>query len=39
VFGSGMLTIPKMARAGLLLNLCAIVVVTLVAMTLAPKFL
>jgi len=39
VFGSGMLTIPKMARAGLLLNLCAIVVVTLIAMTLAPKFL
>lgn len=39
VFGSGMLTIPKMARAGLALNLIGIVLVTLVALTLAPRFL
>ncbi|MGB5247506.1 MAG: DASS family sodium-coupled anion symporter [Woeseia sp.] len=39
VFGSGMLTIPKMARAGFVLNLIGIVVVSTVAMTLAPKFL
>ena len=30
VFGSGMLTIPKMARAGLALNLIGIVLVTMV---------
>ena len=39
VFGSGMLTIPKMARAGILLNIVGIVVVSLVALYLAPKFL
>ena len=39
VFGSGMLTIPKMARAGFALNLIGIVVVSLVAMVVAPKFL
>ena len=39
VFGSGMLTIPKMARAGIALNLIGIVVVSMVALTLAPKFL
>lgn len=39
VFGSGLLTIPKMARAGLALNLIAIVLVSLVALILAPKFL
>ncbi|MGB5346219.1 MAG: DASS family sodium-coupled anion symporter [Woeseia sp.] len=39
VFGSGMLTIPKMAQAGFFLNLISIVLVTLVAMTLAPRFL
>ncbi|NNF40643.1 MAG: DASS family sodium-coupled anion symporter [Woeseiaceae bacterium] len=39
VFGSGLLTIPKMARAGLLLNIVGIVVVSVVAMNLAPKFL
>ena len=39
VFGSGMLTIPKMARAGLLLNIVGIVVVSLIALYLAPKFL
>jgi len=39
VFGSGLLTIPKMARAGLALNLIGIVLVTLVALLLAPKFL
>ncbi len=39
VFGSGMLTIPKMARAGLALNLIGIALVTVVAMTLAPRFL
>ena len=39
VFGSGLLTIPKMARAGLLLNLIGIVLVSVVALTLAPRFL
>ena len=39
VFGSGLLTIPKMAKAGFLLNLVGIVVVSTVAVTLAPRFL
>jgi len=39
VFGSGLLTIPKMARAGLALNIVGMVIVTVVAMTLAPRFL
>ena len=39
VFGSGMLTIPKMARAGLLLNIIGIFLVSLIALYRAPKFL
>ena len=39
VFGSGMLTIPKMARAGIMLNFVGIVVVSLIALYLAPRFL
>ncbi len=39
VFGSGLLTIPKMARAGLALNIIGIFLVSLVALTLAPRFL
>ena len=39
VFGSGLLNIPKMARAGLVVNIIGIILVTLVAMTLAPRFL
>ncbi|MDH3513161.1 MAG: anion permease, partial [Gammaproteobacteria bacterium] len=39
VFGSGLLTIPKMAKAGLALNIVGIFLVTLAAMTLAPRFL
>ncbi|MDZ4672826.1 MAG: DASS family sodium-coupled anion symporter [Gemmatimonadota bacterium] len=39
VFSSGYLTIPQMVRAGLLLNLIAIVVVTLVGLFLVPRFL
>jgi solute carrier family 13 (sodium-dependent dicarboxylate transporter), member 2/3/5 len=39
VFGSGLLTIPKMARAGVALNAIGIVLVSLVALTLAPRFL
>ena len=39
VFGSGMLTIPVMARAGLALTLIGIALVAAVAMTLAPRFL
>jgi sodium-dependent dicarboxylate transporter 2/3/5 len=39
VFGSGMLTIPKMAKAGILLNFVGIVVVSLIALYLGPKFL
>ena len=38
VFGSGLLTIPKMAKAGFMLNLIGIVIVTIAAMTLAPYF-
>ena len=39
VFGSGMLTIPKMVRAGMMLNILSIFLVSLVALYLAPKFL
>ena len=39
VFGSGMLTIPRMARAGIALNLIGIVLVSAVAYKLAPLFL
>jgi sodium-dependent dicarboxylate transporter 2/3/5 len=39
VFGSGLLTIPKMVRAGLVLNLVGVAVVTLAALFLAPEFL
>ena len=39
VFGSGLLKIPKMARAGLALNIIGIALVSIVALTLAPRFL
>ena len=39
VFGSGLLTVPKMARAGLALNLISIVLVSIVAVYVAPRFL
>jgi sodium-dependent dicarboxylate transporter 2/3/5 len=39
VFGSGLLTIPKMARAGVVLNAIGIVVVSFAALVLAPRFL
>ena len=39
VFGSGMLTIPKMVRAGLMLNIIGVFLVSSVALFLAPKFL
>jgi sodium-dependent dicarboxylate transporter 2/3/5 len=39
VFGSGLLTIPKMMRAGLAINIVGIAVVTMAAMILAPRFL
>ncbi|MEO1203619.1 MAG: DASS family sodium-coupled anion symporter [Pseudomonadota bacterium] len=39
VFGSGMLTIPKMMRAGLALNIVGIFLVTAVAVVLAPRVL
>ena len=39
VFGSGMLTIPKMVRAGMMLNIVGIFLVSIVALHLAPKFL
>lgn len=39
VFGSGLLTIPKMVRAGAVINIVGIVLVSLVALTLAPKIL
>ena len=38
VFGSGLLTIPKMARAGLALNIVGIFVVSLAALYLAPRY-
>lgn len=37
VFGSGLLTIPKMVRAGIALNLIGIVLVSLVAIFIAPR--
>lgn len=39
VFGSGYLTIPQMVRAGIVLNLCAIVLITAVGGFLIPMFL
>jgi sodium-dependent dicarboxylate transporter 2/3/5 len=39
VFGSGLLTIPKMMRAGLVINIVGIAIVTFAAMVLAPRFL
>lgn len=39
VFGSGLLTIPKMVRAGIVLNIVGIVLVSIAAVVLAPKFL
>jgi len=39
VFGSGYITVPQMARAGLVLNLCAIVAITLIGSFLIPFFL
>ena len=39
VFGSGLLAIPKMARAGFALNIIGIFVVSLAALYLAPRFL
>ena len=39
VFGSGLLTIPKMAKAGIALNFVGIVVVSLIALYLGPRFL
>jgi sodium-dependent dicarboxylate transporter 2/3/5 len=39
VFGSGYLTIPEMSRAGVVLNLLAIILVTLFGSTLIPLFL
>jgi sodium-dependent dicarboxylate transporter 2/3/5 len=39
VFGSGMITIPQMAKAGLVMNLVGIVLLSLVALLLAPQLL
>jgi len=39
VFGSGLLTIPKMMRAGFVVNIIGIGLVAFVAMTFAPRFL
>jgi sodium-dependent dicarboxylate transporter 2/3/5 len=39
VFGSGLLTIPKMVRAGIALNIIGIALLSLIALTLAPRFL
>jgi sodium-dependent dicarboxylate transporter 2/3/5 len=39
VFGSGLLSIPQMAKAGMALNLIAIVLISLLALTIAPYVL
>jgi len=39
VFGSGYLTVPQMSRAGFVLNLCAIVLITLLGSALIPLVL
>ena len=39
VFGSGLLTIPKMMRAGLAVNIAGIAVIMFVSLVLAPRFL
>jgi sodium-dependent dicarboxylate transporter 2/3/5 len=39
VFGSGLLTIPRMARAGIVLNFIGIVLVSIIAYYLAPLFI
>ena len=39
VFGSGYITIPQMSRAGLLLNVCAIIAITALGSVLIPFFL
>jgi sodium-dependent dicarboxylate transporter 2/3/5 len=39
VFGSGMITIPQMARAGLVMNILGIILLSLVALFLAPQIL
>ena len=39
VFGSGMITIPQMAKAGVVMNLIGIVLLSLVALLLAPQVL
>ncbi|MEX2494899.1 MAG: DASS family sodium-coupled anion symporter [Woeseia sp.] len=39
VFGSGLLSIPQMAKAGILLNLISIVLVSFIALTIGPVFL
>jgi len=39
VYGAGLFTIPQMAKAGLVLNLVGIVLLSLVALFLAPAVL
>jgi sodium-dependent dicarboxylate transporter 2/3/5 len=39
VFGSGLLSIPQMAKAGFALNIIAIAAISLLALTIAPYFL
>jgi sodium-dependent dicarboxylate transporter 2/3/5 len=39
VFGSGLLSIPEMVKAGIALNLIAIVLISLLSLTIAPYFL
>ena len=39
VFGSGLLTIPKMIRAGFILNIIGIIIVSIISLTLAPYIL
>ena len=39
VFGSGYITVPQMSRAGIILNLCAIVAITTIGTFLIPFFL
>jgi sodium-dependent dicarboxylate transporter 2/3/5 len=39
VFGSGLIKVPQMAKAGFLLNVLGIIVVSLVAVVSVPYFL
>ena len=39
VFSTGVISIPQMVRAGIFLNIIGIIIVSVIALTLAPRFL